>query len=370
MSFGRHDRKYNFSSSLPKFQPNIFIIPDEYRPVVHQCLEQIPNDERPSNLEALLFYMIQFGGAEISKGKEPQSSWFESKRGDKINSVKCRPSQKLIELLNSQIEDFEHQHLQRDWSRMKVNDTLTSQLNEFYSNEVRLSLPSQVLGAPSNWEELLRNFHSIPFLRPSENSGGRLFHKGVSYQMVPKSLRSKLEINGNSTTERDISSAALRFLYLTGKDSNIEFPQELVTSDDAYEIFIQQDLSREEAKGLTYALIFSSKDKEERAVTRKLQSNERFRDSEDLKMRIPHFFEALDAYKQIHKAPHLPLFAKETQFTREVIRRCLNTEVPILPIHDSYITQRSREGDLVEILTQSQQELYGDSFPLRFSREY
>lgn len=370
MGFGRHDRRYNFASSLPEFRPNIFRIPVSYRKVIDSCMGTLPHQEKIEHLEALLYYTMQFGGAEISQDKYFNHPWFDVEKKKYAKKYKVKPNRTLLDLLQGHLDGFNHEHLQRDWGRMKVDDSLISELNEFYSQEVSLSLPFRILGAPSIWEELCRNFQAIPFLKPSIKTGGRLFHQGIGYQMIPKRFRSKLNINTGGISETDISAAALRFLYLSGKDSGIDFPNEIIQEDDSYSIFSEVGVNRDLAKELTYALVFSSKEKEEQAIRRKLQSNERFRDKADLTMVMPEFFEALDKYKEQHPKPHLPLFAKETEFTREILRRSLQRELIVLPIHDSYITTQCRFEELQSILEKSQEELYSGVHPLRFRREY
>ena len=371
MSFGRFDKRYNFSSSFPEFKPSIFKIPQNYREIIESSLKQLPSGSERSHLEALLYYMIQFGGTEIPQHKHFTHPWFDVEKKKFSRKSRVKPNRTLLNLLNKHTpSDFRFEHLQRNWSGMKVEDDLISRLNRFYSDNVRLSLPFSIMGAPANWGELCRNFQSIPFLKPSEKSGGRLFQQGVGYQMIPKRFREELTINGDKTSEIDISAAALRFLYLSGKDFGIDFPNQIILNEDSYTIFSEIGVSRDLAKELTYALVFSSKEKEERAVKRKLHSNERFRNRDDLAMVMPEFFEALEAYKEIHSAPHIPLFTKETEFTREVLRRSLDKELVLLPIHDSYITTTNRFEDFQRILREAQTHLYGDSHPLTFRREY
>ena len=371
MSFGRFDKRYNFSSSFPEFKPSIFKIPQDYRRIIESSLKQLPVGSEMNHLEAFLYYMIQFGGTEIPQNKHFTHPWFDVEKKKFSKKFRVKPSSTLLDLLkNSTPSDFTFEHLQRDWSGMKVEDDLISRLNRFYSENVHLSLPSMIMGSPANWGELCRNFQSIPFLKPSEKSGGRLFQQGVGYQMIPKRFRPELRINGDKTGETDISAAALRFLYLSGKDSGIDFPSQIILNEDSYTIFSEIGVSRDLAKELTYALVFSSKEKEEKAVRRKLHSNERFRDRDDLAMVIPDFFDALEAYKKEHPAPHISLFAKETEFTREILRRSLDEELVMLPIHDSYITTTNRFEDLERILREAQNHLYGDLVPLRFRREY
>ena len=356
---------YSNGSAPPELKFHEFRIPTTYRSLIESLKHEIGfDDEETHEIDMMLYYVIQFGGFSIKRTSEQHDLNFLERKPDG-GKIKYRPRKKFIQRANSlKFDGFEH--ISREWwnSHNVGNDSLTTKLNQFYSEEVKLSIPQNLLiGQPLNWGETIRRFESIPFLVPREKAGGRFIHpQRFNYQKLTKNMRELMEVNNEETTESDINAAALRFLYIAGEKNGIEFPREFISpNNDGYSYFTNSGtLSREDTKNLTYAMVYSSSKKERKAVEHKLRQNGDRRNYDMLTHEFSEFFEALDKFKTKFETPHLPIFQEETRFTREVIRRCLESEIIILPIHDSYITTQNRRGDLDKILQETQEELYGE----------
>ena len=120
---------------------------------------------------------------------------------------------------------------------------LLKDLNNFYS-PLRLSLKMPSSGITYIDKIDLSRFNSIPHFQSKPLAGNRLFHSGPgsSYQSISSNLRPFLTINGEKTTEIDISASTLQFLNLvlekyTGKSF---MSKQTLSNGDPYEYFLER----------------------------------------------------------------------------------------------------------------------------------
>ena len=388
---------------LPIFKREMYHIPESY--------SEIYRSNGISDLyeQKTLFYVTQFGGFRLKKipsylkGKEDFfERWFKSKyengyfhfkaSSDFISQFGDRKIEPLLrrnysekgevaEFLLSLEEGVEAQEFGEASGLLK-------DLNNFYASvKVNLEIPSSGITYTDKID--LSRFNSIPHFQCKPLAGNRLFHSGPgsSYQSISSNLRPFLTINGEKTTEIDISASTLQFLNLalekhTGKAPMSKFT---LSNGDPYEYFLErinspdfkkmhnqtEDINRDSLKSLLYTLTYSSINSQERHVNRYLKLNFQNYRYSDLKEKFPEFFQCVEDIKSIpldndgedgakYFPAHWLIFSEEARYAREVLKRgCLDENKVIIPLHDSFITTERLYPDLERIVKEVSMELYG-----------
>ena len=119
-------------------------------------------------------------------------------------------------------------------------------------------------------------------------------------------------------------------------------------------------VQRDELKTVLYTAIYSEKNKQRNNVNRKLRRLDIPYKSDELEFLFPEFFEALDVLKtELKFPPHVEVFKEESRYCQGVLEKgCLELKLPIIPIHDSFITIRKHIPELQDIMDETSDELY------------
>jgi len=263
--------------------------------------------------------------------------------------------------------------VENGFSEKEVEDSqrFLTRLNGFYSS-IRLDIQIPYSGITAEDMVQLSRFHSIPYLVKKPRAGGRFFHPGVSYQRISSSLRPLITINGEETSEIDLSASVLQFLGIVAKgivsekrlglgngaDPYLYFLDEL-NSKENLDLYQENPISRDELKKVLYTAAFSLRDSQELNLNRKLRQMNRNYTHKGLENLFPDFFEMLKKLKE-HSPLHQTVFREESRYAQRVLEEgCLKEGVIIFPIHDSFITSKKKIKALSNIMNNVSKKLYG-----------
>lgn len=389
---------------IPFFKRNFYEIPSTYSE------KYIASGIKDLDEQKALFYLTQFGGFRLKKlpsyffRKENFfSKWFKCKNEEGYRQFKASPLfisqfgslivQPLLKINYSQkiYEDSFLEENNVDIEEARQIERFLFNLNLFY-REHRVGLEFPLSGLTIEDRLDVSRFNSIPHFQYKPKAGNRLFHSGpgTSFQRISSNLRPSLTINGEKTTEIDISASTIQFLDIVlrqiGFDSK-DLKQALVL-EDPYQHFLTRinmfclrgkekdngNLNRDALKKLFYTLIYSNLVSQERNVNRYLRLNYQNYFYSDLQEEFSDFFEALKMLKLLpsknrigDKKETLPayqtIFREESRFARDILLQgCLNEGIPILPLHDSFIVPLQHYLDLERIVCDTSIKRYGRVF--------
>jgi hypothetical protein len=205
------------------------------------------------------------------------------------------------------------------------------------------------------------------FNNGSWDDGGRLYavltKYGVNYQDIPSDYRSTITIDGHPTVELDYGSLHVSMLYAA---EGIELMA------DAYDI---EGLPRDFVKKAILVIINA----DNRATALKSLEN----DSKNMmhrtllskkKLRLKqayggcnNFDEALLAIEQHHSAIAKYFYAgygirlqnKDSIIALEILNKFANFNIPILPVHDSFIVGQDQADDLRKVMEETYERYNG-----------
>jgi len=342
--------------------------------------------------QIMLFHITQFGGFRVKKmpsdlelGPNFIDTWCKHKSESGYSHFKASP--RFLHTFGG----IEVEPLQRRWNldalnqddmeecgftKQEIQDSYTflDELNKFYS-ALKINLSSPRSGITAEDRVYLSGIHGRPFLVKKPHAGGRFFHPGFSYQRMSSSLRPLITINGERTCEFDLSAATLQFLNICFERETTESLQEsILHNGDPYQYFLselnnpnflieyeERPTERDDIKTIVYTMIFSPVNRQRSNVNRRLRLMGRNYDHPTLVSYFPEFFNALTALCNGKNVPlHMPIFREESRFTQAVLQKgCLEERLPILPLHDSFITTETNSKRLGEILDSVSEGLYG-----------
>ena len=187
------------------------------------------------------------------------------------------------------------------------------------------------------------------FYRANWNLGGR-FHGGW-WQNINSDLRKQIYINDESTVEQDYSGLHVNLLYgLKGIQPPLE---------DHYEVeHLLLDFSTKEqrkiVKGVVLNAINANNTKSAYAAFRQQQET----GSREKSLKDKQLEALLKAFKRKHPKIQeslcsdkgVELMHMDGRITAKVIKHFTNKNIPILSIHDSYITQNQHTGELRKVM--------------------
>ena len=371
----------------PKFKRDTYIVPDEYSEVYEKTGITDAVEQK------MLFHVTQFGGFRCSRlpryikqKREFIEDWFRLER-DEFGFHTFRANPRFL----AEFGDIEMKPLKRIWkigvlkegemdefgfSEDDIEDSykFLYALNDFYS-DLQLEVPIPASGITIEDRVNLAKFHGTPFLVKKPRAGGRFHHPESSYQRIERSLRRKLTINGEATSEVDISAATLQFLGIALED-HIDTPvfSEIFSHEDPYQYFLEKlngtfgrvdtddgFIQREDLKTILYTLIYSSKRAQENSVNRKLRRLGIHCKHSELEFLFPEFFAAVDVLKtEMDFDPHVVIFKEESKYAQKVLERaCLELGLPMIPIHDAFVTTPPNVPELQEVMDEASERLYG-----------
>jgi len=194
------------------------------------------------------------------------------------------------------------------------------------------------------------------FSRGSFSSHGRLY--GPWWQGVPKNLRQHLTVNGETTVELDYGGQHLRMLYA----------QAGVTLGDE-DPYIVGDWPRKLVKRATMALINARGEDEavgvicdsrdgSAALTGPGARDRARKLIEDIKRRhapVAHRF---------HQDQGIKLMRQDSELVTSILRSMRKLGVIVLPIHDSFITDKRYAGHLMEEMEAAWHDQIGSENPV------
>jgi len=194
--------------------------------------------------------------------------------------------------------------------------------------------------------ELLRKCLYRQFNNGSFDDGGRLY--GGWWINCQKELRPKITINGKPSVELDFSGCLIRMLYHLDKIDYRDDPYwlaPLVACEDAHGL--GKDHFREPVKRMMQALINGREGKQNERI--RMPNNQTFR---------PYFsrIEVAEMLKAKHALIADKFFSEagiklqryESDIALGIITNLKAKGIPCLPIHDSFIVDAEREGELIE----------------------
>jgi hypothetical protein len=368
----------------PLFRRSSYMTPDNYSSAYEKA--GITNNDE----QTMLFHVTQFGGfrckgipSYIKNKKEFLSNWFEIERDSgfyhfgannkflsTFGNIKLKPLKKIWH--NGVVNEEEMGECGFSDEEVKDSQDFLHSLNEFYSSlKVGIAIPASGISLEDRVN--LARFHEIPFLVKKPKAGGRFFHPGSSYQRIASSLRPMITINGKKTSEIDLSAATLQFLGIILKEYACSL-NNILSEKDPYQYFMRKlnpapdkskvsdlEIQREDLKTLIYTTIYSQKKTQKSNVSYKLRCMGIGYSYYDLVELFPEFFEAINTLKsKLEFPPHIAIFKEESRYAQEVLKKgCLELKLPIIPIHDSFITTRDNIPKLKKILDSTSKNLYG-----------
>ena len=196
------------------------------------------------------------------------------------------------------------------------------------------------------------------FYRGDWNLGGR-FHGGF-WQQISEDWRSQILINDHLTVEQDFSGLHINLAY--------GLKQQRPPDDDPYLLDLMFDVDpkvqRKWVKGLTLVAINAA---DEESAYMAFRSNQE-KESIGKRLRNSQLKKLLDAFKEKHKTIEdfictdqgVHLMKIDGNITSKIINHFTSKKLPILTVHDSYITSYDLTGELRSVMNQSiREELNG-----------
>lgn len=384
----------------PVYRKNMYDIPVSY------SRKYLREGVKDSDAQKFLFYGTQFGGFRSKKvpqylRENPafQKRWLKSKEEEgffhfktntpflsKFGKLRVRPLLRARYKTENYDKEFLEAHGFTDGEVLWIAETCDL-LNNFYSSQrVGLKVPNSGVTADDILN--LTRFNSIPHFQYKPRSGGRLFHSGPgsSYQSLSSSLRPFLTINGEKTTEIDISAATIQFAgNVSTSETYDDSTAKIFRICDPYQHFLDSmnamgsgEIDRNALKDILYTLVYSKKNSERRNVNRRLKLMGQPFGYSDIETHFPNFFKLLEDVKAVPLpdgengelfSPHQIIFKEESRYARGVLRRCcLEEGFPVLPLHDSFIAPRSNSSDLERVMKDVSTEYY--DYVMSYKRKF
>jgi hypothetical protein len=200
--------------------------------------------------------------------------------------------------------------------------------------------------------ELYRQFNNASF-----EQGGRMY--GGWWIDAPKTLRSKITINGQPTAELDFSGCAIRMLY---HERGLECLGDTYRLDEIAEYEAQAGLPpdhfREGVKAITQALINDKDGKapEQINLDDGLSFRPRFKRLEVRKMIENKHVLIADAFRT---GAGLRLQRKDSDLALDIISELMHRKIVALPIHDSFLVGRDRVAETKITMAMTYKKMFG-----------
>jgi hypothetical protein len=194
------------------------------------------------------------------------------------------------------------------------------------------------------------------FNNGSFDQGGRFY--GHWIQNIPKRYRKNLRIDGEQTTELDYSGLHINMLYRLAGEG--------LPKDDVYAVDGHSAEIRPLLKVILLVMI-NSKNRLEavRAVWRD-SVNKTFRyDHRQIEETMERFIERYAPIRSFfNSGSGVRLQFLDSQLAERVMLEMVGQGIVCLPIHDSFITQKSHEAGLRRAMEKACLELHGASIPI------
>lgn len=387
-----------FIERIPKkpiLKRQTYCIPESYSEAYSKA------DIKTLDEQMVLFHLTQFGGFRLKRF--PKNWSFNGSFLNQWTKGEFKSGYHIFKASADFIKEFGDiniRPLERTWNQDPFNyDEMKESgftqdeihdsykflraLNNFYSTlRVDINLPKSGITPKDRIQ--LSKMHSIPYLIKKPKAGGRFFHPETSYQRISSSLRPFLTINGKKTSELDLSAATLQFFNIgLQKYTNLSIEEAILSHEDPYNYFLsvlnsddflksyrEQQFDREGVKDIVYTMIYSPENRRKTYLNNKLRFAGRNFKFDDIKPLFPEFFNSLSALEGSTSLPlHMIINKEESNYAQHVLQTgCLDYAIPILPIHDSFITTKSNVTALTVVMGESAKNLYGK--PLVFKKKF
>jgi hypothetical protein len=370
----------------PLLKRRTYEIPNEYTLAYEQA--GVTNRDE----QIMLFHITQFGGFKINR--IPKNMNFQDDFIKKWLKSDYTSGQHHYSANTNFIVNFGNlniEPLQKIWRQKPLNEeemfengftreeiessfNFLSELNKFYSTlKLNIAIPNS--GISSKDRVQLSRFHGRPYLVKKPKAGGRFFHPETSYQRINSSLRQLITINDEKSCEFDIVAATLQFLNIGLEKKGIGSIAETVLShQDPFQYFLsvvnsnyfmltnnERPMDRDDLKLLVYTAMYSTKEKRKFNVSNKLKKMGRSYGYKEFAREFPCFFNTLKNADASFDMPlHMLIYREESRYAQRVLTKgCLEQSIPIIPIHDSFMTPTKNSKSLKSIMEEVSLELYG-----------
>jgi len=238
---------------------------------------------------------------------------------------------------NGSLIDYEDNNMTNEMrlNLKEVND-LRASVNWFYKPQrLMITHPNGELLAISRKDLTLKRQFNETF-----NRGGRFYG---NVQQLTKNERSTIIMGGEPTIELDIKSLHPRMLYnLKGIPAPV----------DCYDV---KGYDRETMKAVALTALNAES---ELSATRGLSKN---------KMTFDHARRAIEAFRLRHRpiAEFLftsiwgPLQYQDSELAKDILSEAANHGIPVIPVHDSFISSVSNGYKLSEIMHEEYEKRFG-----------
>ena len=205
------------------------------------------------------------------------------------------------------------------------------------------------------------------FNNKSWDDGGRLYavltKYGVNYQDIPSDYRNTITIDGHPTVELDYGSLHISMLYAA---------EGIAEQADAYDIV---GLPRDFVKKAILVIInaddrtaaLKSLENDSKAMMNRTLLSEKKSRLKQAYRECENFDKALSDIER-HHSPIAKYFYtgygiklqnKDSAIALEILNKFADSDIPILPVHDSFIVEQSQENNLCKVMKETYERYNG-----------
>jgi hypothetical protein len=205
------------------------------------------------------------------------------------------------------------------------------------------------------------NFTRRIFNNNSFQNGGRFY--GGWWQHCPKEYRSQIFIDDKATSEIDYSNNHIVLLYA---EKGMKWG-----GGDAYDIECPTDLSHiDDFRALVKSLLLIAINAENESKTYEAFRSEAKTGTPEKRLTNTQLSLVLDLLRKKHSpiadklasGAGIELQFTDSQITEKIITRCMDHEVPVLIVHDSFIVPDGEEHFIRDTMTRAFKEVTGMEF--------
>lgn len=227
------------------------------------------------------------------------------------------------------------------------------------------------------------------FSRGDFEHGGRFYTSGMSVQQLSKAVRSTLTIDGESVVELDYKALHPSILYELedailddGFDVYYTADMEIGISKKVFDEYVEMKLANTKfhpvrnlfKKGMLILINSSSYTEAVNALSHAMREDRSkdYRDQDFLGVVVQPKF-VIDKLKErnitiskyFHSDIGIKLQRKDSDIIEKVIEWAIETNTPIVPVHDSIICRKRDIGSVLCVMKESYKQVIGSDFNCR-----
>jgi hypothetical protein len=301
---------------------------------------------------------VEKGKCSRVRAKHTLITLLEGKYGFIRGIVQKHPDEEVIILKDEDKKPVDYEDNNRNQAARKRK--FVRQYNEFLQRtyldiDAEGFQPKHDLNIDLSRRNICRVFNNNSFTQ-----GGR-FYRGF-WEEIPSALRKRIIINNLKIVEFDYSGVHINLLYVrNGQDFSL-------LGKDAYQLpdYPQTRDMRQLFKDLLLIALnaspsekLSGKERALRALRRKVSSkpDDYPSDLPDLKQAMADFSEYHEPIKhEFFSGVALKLMYIDSQIVEDVLRAMMLKDIPVLPVHDSFICPKLYEQELYQAMKDSYQK--------------